>query len=119
MKIKSEEDFWTGVMFIGFGILAIMVSREYPMGSARAMGPGYFPTYLGIIIIAIGAALMSRAFWVEGEGIGGWGWRPFYGYRRHSLHSACSSKEPDSFWRSWHSSSRARSPDATRARWSS
>ncbi len=76
MKIKSEEDFWTGVMFIGFGILAIMVSREYPMGSARAMGPGYFPTYLGIIIIAIGAALTSRAFWVKGEGIGGWGWRP-------------------------------------------
>jgi hypothetical protein len=76
MKIRSQEDFWTGAMFIGFGILAILVSRDYPMGSARAMGPGYFPTYLGVVIIAIGAALAVRAFWVEGEGLGGWGWRP-------------------------------------------
>lgn len=76
MKIKSQEDFWTGVMFIGFGIVAIVVSHDYPMGTARAMGPGYFPTYLGVIIIVIGAALIGRAFWVEGEGIGQLGWRP-------------------------------------------
>lgn len=76
MRIKSQEDFWTGVMFIGFGVLAIVVSRDYPMGTARAMGPGYFPTYLGVIIIVIGAALLGKAFWVKGEGIGRWGWRP-------------------------------------------
>jgi hypothetical protein len=76
MRIKSQEDFWTGAMFIGLGILAIVVARDYPMGSARSMGPGYFPTYLGIVIILIGAVLAARAFWMEGEGIGGWGWRP-------------------------------------------
>lgn len=76
MKIRSQEDFWTGAMFIGFGVVAIALSSDYPMGSARSMGPGYFPTYLGIVIIVLGAALAGRAFWVEGEGIGAWGWRP-------------------------------------------
>ncbi|MBI4207936.1 MAG: tripartite tricarboxylate transporter TctB family protein, partial [Betaproteobacteria bacterium] len=47
-KIRNQEDFWAGLMFIGFGILSIVVSRDYPMGSAMRMGPGYFPTYLGV-----------------------------------------------------------------------
>ena len=76
MKIKSQEDFWTGLMFVGFGVLAIVVSRDYPMGSALRMGPGYFPTYLGAILVVIGAIILGRSYRVEGEGIGPWGWRP-------------------------------------------
>lgn len=76
MKIKSQEDFWAGLMFIGFGILAIVVARDYPMGSALRMGPGYFPTYLGAIMIVIGTIMAGRAYRVEGEKIGRWGWRP-------------------------------------------
>src|SRR5688572_20187425 len=63
-------------MFIGFGILAIVVSRDYTMGSAMRMGPGYFPTYLGALMVVIGAILTGRAYKVQGEGIGRWGWRP-------------------------------------------
>lgn len=76
MKIKSQEDFWAGLMFACFGILAIVVSRDYPMGSAFRMGPGYFPFYLGVIMVVIGAIMTGRAYRVEGEGIGRWGWRP-------------------------------------------
>ena len=76
MKIKSAEDFWAGLMFIGFGVLAIVVSRDYTMGSAMRMGPGYFPTYLGALMVVIGAILTGRAYKVKGEGIGRWGWRP-------------------------------------------
>ena len=76
MKIKSQEDFWAGLMFAAFGILAIVVARNYPMGSALRMGPGYFPTYLGAIMIVIGAIMTGRAYRIDGEGIGRWGWRP-------------------------------------------
>lgn len=76
MKIKSQEDFWAGVMFICFGVLAIVVARDYPMGSALRMGPGYFPTYLGAIMIVIGAIMTGRAYRMEGENIGRMGWRP-------------------------------------------
>ena len=76
MKIRSQEDFWAGLMFIGFGILAVVVARNYPMGTAMRMGPGYFPTYLGAISIVIGALLTGRSLLIAGEGIGRWGWRP-------------------------------------------
>jgi len=76
VKIKSQEDFWAGLMFIGFGVLAIVVARNYPMGSVMRMGPGYFPTYLGAIMIVIGAILAGRAFRIEGERMGQVGWRP-------------------------------------------
>lgn len=76
MKIRSQEDFWAGLMFIGFGVLAVVVARDYPMGSAMRMGPGYFPTYLGAISIVIGAIMTGRAYRFEGERIGRWGWRP-------------------------------------------
>ena len=76
MKIKSQEEFWSGMMFVGFGVLAIVVARDYPMGSALRMGPGYFPTYLGGIMIVLGAIMTAVALRVEGEGTGPWGWRP-------------------------------------------
>jgi hypothetical protein len=76
LRIKSQEDFWAGLMFIGFGLLAIIVARDYPMGSSMRMGPGYFPTWLGGIMMAIGAIIAFRATRITGEGIGPWGWRP-------------------------------------------
>lgn len=76
MKIRSQKDFWAGLMFIAFGILAIVVSRNYPMGTAFRMGPGYFPTYLGAIMIVIGAITTGSAYRTEGQDIGRWGWRP-------------------------------------------
>ena len=76
MKIGSQKDFWAGLMFVGFGILAIVVSRDYPMGTAMRMGPGYFPTYLGALMIVIGAIMSGRGYRVDGEGIGRLGWRP-------------------------------------------
>src|SRR5688500_9725500 len=76
VKIKSQEDFWAGLMFVGFGVLAIVVARDYPMGSALRMGPGYFPTYLGAIMVVIGAIMTGRGYRIEGEAIGRWGWRP-------------------------------------------
>ena len=76
MKIRSQEDFWAGLMFVGFGVLAVLVARDYPMGTAVRMGPGYFPTYLGAISIVIGAIMTGRAYRFDGGRIGRWGWRP-------------------------------------------
>lgn len=76
LKIKSQEDFWAGMMFVGFGVLAIVVSRDYPMGSAMRMGPGYFPTWIGAIMVLLGAIISALSFKVAGEKVGKFAWRP-------------------------------------------
>ena len=76
LSIKNQQDFWAGMMFVGFGLAAVIVSRDYPMGSAMRMGPGYFPTYLGIIMMALGAIISGIALRVQGDPIGRWGLRP-------------------------------------------
>lgn len=66
IRIKNADDFWTGVRFLGFRILAIIVSGDYPMGSAMRMGAGYFPTWLSIGTVILGTAIALRC--VKGHG---------------------------------------------------
>ena len=76
LKIRSPENFWSGLLFIGFGAVAVTVSRNYPRGSAMQMGPGYFPTAIGSILIVLGAIIAATSFKFEGEGIEPFAWRP-------------------------------------------
>jgi hypothetical protein len=76
IRIRSKQDFFAGLMFVFFGAVAVIVARNYPMGSAIRMGPGYFPTYLGAILIILGIIIAGRALVAHGEGVEGWAWRP-------------------------------------------
>lgn len=62
---SNHQDFWAGMMFLILGILAVYLSREYPMGRTMRMGPGYFPTYLGWGMAIIGAFVSGRSFMVD------------------------------------------------------
>jgi len=70
LKITSQEDFWGGVMFIAFGALAIFIAQDYPFGTAARMGPGYFPTWIGIALVVLGLMIAATGFKEQGEGIG-------------------------------------------------
>lgn len=67
LRIKNPQDFWCGVLFLGLGVLAIFLSRDYAMGTALEMGPGYFPTWLGYIMIGFGVVIGGLAFRLEGD----------------------------------------------------
>lgn len=54
MQIRNKRDFWSGVMFLTFGILFMIFSRQYQMGTAAKMGPGYFPMVLGGLMATLG-----------------------------------------------------------------
>jgi putative tricarboxylic transport membrane protein len=68
--IRSGKDFWAGVIYIFFGASAIIVARDYGMGTGGRMGPGYFPTILGVLLTAIGAIAVVRSFIVPETPIG-------------------------------------------------
>src|SRR5256885_5695353 len=74
--IRHPKDFWAGLIFIAFGIAAIVIGSNYPLGTAARMGPGYFPRILGILLILLGAALTLRALRLKGEPVPRWKWRP-------------------------------------------
>ena len=57
---RNNRDFWAGVYFIIVGAAAMIISRDYPMGSALRMGPGYFPTVLGGIVVVFGIYVLIK-----------------------------------------------------------
>jgi len=77
MKIKSPQDFWAGLMFIGFGLFfAIVAQLNYQMGSAVRMGPAYFPTVLGGMLAVLGAIVMFDSFVLTGDKVAKFHFRP-------------------------------------------
>jgi hypothetical protein len=67
--IKHQKDFWAGVLYMAFGIAAIGIALDYPLGTANRMGPGYFPRGLGTLMIVLGLILVLRSFKLKGEPI--------------------------------------------------
>jgi len=57
--LRKNKDFWAGMMLIGIGAGAMFISRDYWFGSALRMGPGFFPTILGGILIAFGICIIA------------------------------------------------------------
>src|SRR5207248_2426027 len=69
MKIKSQKDFWSGLMFIGSGLFfALWAIVFYQMGTAVRMGPAYFPTMLGFLLTLLGAIVLLQSLAMEPEG---------------------------------------------------
>ncbi len=54
MELSKSKDFWAGVMLIAIGAAAMFIAREYRFGSTLRMGPGFFPTVLGGILVVFG-----------------------------------------------------------------
>jgi hypothetical protein len=79
VKIKSQRDFWAGLMFMAVGIGFAWGATHYNVGEAARMGPGYFPLVLGIVLAGLGGFIIFEALAIEtedGEPIGKWAWRP-------------------------------------------
>jgi hypothetical protein len=70
LMIRSTRDFWTGAIYVFISLSAVLIARGYDMGSAVRMGPAYFPTLLGIILMFVGAVALVRSFIVPGTPIG-------------------------------------------------
>jgi len=77
LKIRNQKDFWSAVMFIVFGVLFIVWSMEYQFGTTQRMGPGYFPTILGILLVVLGVLVALPAIKQDAQEteVGAIGWR--------------------------------------------
>jgi hypothetical protein len=66
-RIRSPRDFFAGVIFLLFGLCAVLVGRDYPMGTALRMGAGYFPFVLGALLLILGAVVCVKSLVIAGE----------------------------------------------------
>lgn len=79
MKIKSQKDFWAGLMFLVVGAGFAWGATNYSFGVAARPGPGYFPFGLGVLTALLGAFILFESLVVEtedGDPIGPWAWKP-------------------------------------------
>ena len=92
MKIKSQQDWWAGWMFIAFGLFFIVVALGtpefidkmlgtrlipgYQMGSSVRMGPAYFPVVLGGMLAALGLLVLFDSLVEEGPKVSKFHFRP-------------------------------------------
>jgi hypothetical protein len=79
LRIKSQKDFFAGVMFTVVGIAFAWGATNYNIGQGARMGPGYFPLMLGILLAFLGLVIAFTALVVETEGgdrIGSVAWKP-------------------------------------------
>lgn len=100
MRVKSERDFWSGLVFVAVGIVFAVAATNYPMGPPCAPenacaasvgarfaqlsaepGPGYFPLGLGVVLAIVGVVILFKALVLEseaGDPIETVAWRPLF-----------------------------------------
>jgi len=79
VKLASQKDFFSGLMFTIVGITFAIGATNFTVGSAARMGPGYFPLLLGIVLAILGVLVTLQSFKskaVDGDPIGSAAWRP-------------------------------------------
>jgi hypothetical protein len=67
MQIKNQKDFWAGLLFTAFGLFFTGFGMRYTFGSAAEMGPGYFPSLLGLLMMGMGLFIAAGALSPKAE----------------------------------------------------
>lgn len=68
---RTNKDLWAGLMYITTGAVGMWIAKDYPFGSALRMGPGYFPTVLGGLMVAMGLYVLALGLRKDHEKIQG------------------------------------------------
>ncbi len=81
MRIKSQKNFFSGLMFVVVGAGFAAGATQYSLGSGAKMGPGYFPLVLGVLLAIIGIAVTFTSLVVEtedGDKVCKFAWKPLF-----------------------------------------
>jgi hypothetical protein len=79
VSIKSQKDFFSGLMFLVVGAAFAWGATSYSVGTGARMGPGYFPLLLGVLLAILGGVVMFNSLVVEtpsGDKVGKFAWKP-------------------------------------------
>ena len=60
LELASRPDVLAGLMFMAVAVFGLVVSRNYPVGTALRMGTGYVPRLLCWILLGLGALVLLQ-----------------------------------------------------------
>lgn len=73
MPRSRTRDLLAGAVFIALGLAFALGSRNYELGTALQMGPGYVPLVLGGLLVVLGLVIAVQGLVVTGQGTAGSG----------------------------------------------
>ena len=79
MKIKSQRDFGSGLLFLVLGGVFATAAGDHSLGTPAAPGDGFFPLILSVVLMVLGALVLFKALTLEADGghpLGLIAWRP-------------------------------------------
>jgi len=82
-QLLARKNVLAGALFMAIAVLGLVLSRDYPIGTALRMGTGYVPRLLCWLLLALGACVLVQGLReAPREAPGGqgalahFGWRP-------------------------------------------
>lgn len=76
MNRLLSKDFLSGLMFIGFGLIALYFGQKLALGTPVRMGPGYVPRMLSLILCGLGLLVCIVALVSGSDPVEKPKWRP-------------------------------------------
>ena len=74
--LRIGQDVATGLLLIALGAAGLYIARNYPVGTALRMEPGYVPRLLCWGIVGLGAIVGARGLLGGDAPLERWQWRP-------------------------------------------
>ena len=68
MKIKSQRDFGSGLLFLVLGGVFATTAADHSPGTLAEPGAGFFPLILGTVLMVLGALVLFKALTLEADG---------------------------------------------------
>jgi Tripartite tricarboxylate transporter TctB family len=75
-SLRGGVDFYSGLLLISAGACCIWLVSDLDLGSAREMGPAYFPLLVSFALAVMGLILMAKGLLVAGPSVRGVELRP-------------------------------------------
>jgi hypothetical protein len=67
--LLRRQDVLGGLLLIAFGLLGLLLGTDLDPGTARRMGPGFFPRILSWLLIALGVVVTAGGVRTRGESV--------------------------------------------------
>jgi Tripartite tricarboxylate transporter TctB family len=76
--LRGSVDFYSGLLLTSVAACCIWLVSDLDIGSAREMGPAYFPLMVSIVLGAMGMILMAKGVLTKGPSVEGFEIRPLF-----------------------------------------